>query len=118
MTLQPIVENSLYHGIKYKRAKGVIRVSGNKYDDRIILKVEDDGVGMDEDTLNKLREEMTTPCKDTKTGFGLANVNERIKMHFGPDFGMEIDSQKDKGTVITITIPAIQKEATEEKADA
>ncbi|MBP5413859.1 MAG: sensor histidine kinase, partial [Lachnospiraceae bacterium] len=81
MTLQPLVENSLYHGIKYKRAKGNIRVTGKKEGNNIVFYVKDDGVGMDEDTLNNLREEIANKCKDTKAGFGLANVNERIRMH-------------------------------------
>ena len=69
---------------------------------------------MDEDTLNNLREEIANKCKDTKAGFGLANVNERIRMHFGMEYGMEIDSKKDKGTSIKIVIPAIIKDQAEE----
>ena len=114
MTLQPLVENSLYHGIKYKRAKGNIKVTGRKEGDNIVFFVKDDGVGMDEETLNNIREEIANKCKDTKTGFGLANVNERIRMHFGMQYGMEIDSVKDQGTTIKIVIPAIVKEQAEE----
>ena len=114
MTLQPLVENSLYHGIKYKRARGNISVTGRKQGDNIVFFVKDDGVGMDEDTLNNLREEIANKCKDTKAGFGLANVNERIRMHFGMEYGMEIDSIKDKGTSIKIVIPAIVRDQAEE----
>ena len=114
MTLQPLVENSLYHGIKYKRARGNISVTGKKEGNNIVFFVKDDGVGMDEDTLNNLREEIANKCKDTKAGFGLANVNERIRMHFGMEYGMEIDSKKDKGTSIKIVIPAFIKDQAEE----
>ncbi|MCR4989315.1 MAG: sensor histidine kinase [Lachnospiraceae bacterium] len=107
MTLQPLVENSLYHGIKYKRAKGTIRVTGQKENGNIVFHISDDGVGMDPETLNKLRVEITRRCKDTATGFGLANVSERIRMHFGNEYGMQIDSTKDVGTDIKITIPAM-----------
>lgn len=107
LTLQPLVENSLYHGIKYKRAKGKIEVTGRKEEDNIILSIKDDGVGMDEDTLNRLRTEIKRKCKETDAGFGLANVNERIRMHFGEEYGMTIDSKLNKGTVVTVIIPAI-----------
>lgn len=114
MTLQPLVENSLYHGIKYKRAKGTIIISGHKEDENIILTVSDDGVGMDETALMNLREEISNKCKDTKRGFGLANVNERIRMNFGQEYGMLIDSEEGKGTTISITIPAILKKKEED----
>ena len=106
LTLQPIVENALYHGIKYKRAPGRILVTGYRYGREIHLVVEDDGVGMDEETLAKLRSSIEKPCKETEKGFGLANVNERIRMYFGARYGMQITSQKDQGTRVEIVIPA------------
>ena len=107
LTLQPLVENSLYHGIKYKRAKGKIVVTGAMEGDQIHLKVEDNGVGMTPEELGRLRAEISRPCKETEAGFGLANVNERIRMNFGPEYGMKISSEKDKGTIVDIWIPAI-----------
>lgn len=106
LTLQPLVENSLYHGIKYKRAKGLIDITGVKDGDNIVLKVEDTGVGMDMETLERLRDEICKPCQETKSGFGLANVNERIRMYFGNDYGMTIDSEIGKGTIVKIKVPA------------
>ena len=108
LTLQPIVENALYHGIKYKRAKGTICVSGEKKGDIICLTVSDDGVGMEAEELRQLREEIERPCGETKKGFGLANVNERIHMYFGAEYGMSISSVKGKGTKVEITIPAVK----------
>ena len=108
LTLQPLIENSLYHGIKYKRAKGTIYVTGSLCDDNIELIVRDTGVGMDEDTLAALNEEISKPCKETKSGFGLANVNERIRMYFGQGYGMHIESEVGVGTTIKIVIPAIK----------
>lgn len=107
LTLQPVVENALYHGIKYKRAKGCIHIHGEKEGDIIRLTVRDDGVGMDEDELEQLRQQIEKPCQETEKGFGLANVNERIHMYFGPEYGMKIQSQKGKGTTVEIVIPAI-----------
>ena len=110
LTLQPLVENALYHGIKYKRAKGSIRVTGEKKGDIICLAVSDDGVGMEPEELCQLREEIERPCGETKKGFGLANVNERIHMYFGAQYGMTIDSVKGKGTMVEIVIPAVRAE--------
>ena len=107
LTLQPLIENSLYHGIKYKRTKGLIRVTGEMAGPDIILCVEDTGVGMDEETLGKLQEEISKPCKLTESGFGLANVSERIRMNYGKDYGMKIESTQGVGTKIVITIPPV-----------
>lgn len=115
LTLQPLVENALYHGIKYKRAKGIIRIYGAKEGDIISLCVEDNGVGMEEEELTRLREEINRPCKDTEKGFGLANVNERIKMNFGEKYGLEIESKKGKGTIVQVRIPAIRIEGREDE---
>ena len=115
MTLQPLVENALYHGIKYKRAKGTIKVYGKKDEDIIMLSVEDNGVGMEEEELKRLREEINRPCKETQKGFGLANVNERIKMNFGAKYGMKIESEKGKGTIVHVIIPAIRIEGKEDE---
>lgn len=114
LTLQPLVENSLYHGIKYKRAKGKIWITGKMLhgekggEDRILLCVQDSGVGMDEEELKRLREEINRPCKETEKGFGLANVNERIRMNFGMEYGMTIESEKGTGTKVSIVIPAVE----------
>ncbi len=107
LTLQPLVENALYHGIKYKRSRGMIEITGTQEGENLYLTVADDGVGMNEEELKKLEKEISRPCKETESGFGLANVNERIRMYFGAEFGMKIWSEKGSGTRITIEIPAI-----------
>ena len=106
LTLQPLVENSLYHGIKTKRGKGTIYVTGRLENDKIYLDVKDTGVGMNEAELASLRSKISKPCKETDSGFGLANVNERIRMNFGPEYGMTIDSKQGEGTWVQIVIPA------------
>ncbi len=116
MTLQPLVENALYHGIKYKRAMGKIIILGYRRDDLLIFEVEDNGIGMDEDELQTLREEISKPCKETAKGFGLANVNERLRMNYGSAYGLQIFSAKGKGTKVMVRIPA--KEVTNEEVKA
>lgn len=106
LTLQPVVENALYHGIKRKRAKGFIHIRGVKDRDTIRFMIGDDGVGMDPEELAELRRGIERPCQETEKGFGLANVNERIRMYFGEQYGVSIVSQKGKGTIVEIRIPA------------
>ncbi|MBO5208179.1 MAG: sensor histidine kinase [Lachnospiraceae bacterium] len=112
LTLQPLVENALYHGIKYKRAKGKITISGSMIqeegENKICLLVEDNGVGMEPEELERLQKEITRPCKETESGFGLANVNERIRMNFGMEYGMTIMSKKGEGTKVQVVISAQQ----------
>ena len=110
MTLQPLVENALYHGVKNKRSGGLIRISGERDGNLIRFKVEDDGIGMNAEALTHLQEEIRRPCKETDTGFGMANVNERIRMNFGADYGLMIESEEGKGTRVWVTIPAVLSE--------
>ena len=110
MTLQPLVENALYHGVKNKRSGGWIRISGERDGALIRFVVEDDGIGMNAEALAHLQEEIRRPCKETDTGFGMANVNERIRMNFGADYGLMIESEEGKGTRVWVTIPAVLSE--------
>ncbi len=105
LTLQPLVENSLYHGIKMLRARGKITVIGQRMDEDIYFQVIDNGIGMDEEELNALRLAVELPGSEQSTGFGLANVNKRIKLNYGNLYGLDIQSKKGEGTVITIKIP-------------
>lgn len=113
LTLQPLVENALYHGIKYKRARGRIMVRGALCKGKIRLTVSDDGAGMEKEELAKLRREIERPCSETEKGFGLANVNERIHMYFGQEYGMEIHSERGRGTEVEVWIPALRGEEME-----
>lgn len=114
LTLQPIVENALYHGIKYKRSHGTITITGKMQGEHIVFVVRDDGVGMDEAGLAQLREDIGKPCKETDRGFGLANVNERIRMYFGLEYGLTVDSSPGRGTSVAIVIPAMIEPSAED----
>ena len=106
LTLQPIVENALYHGIKNKRGKGLIKVTGKKEGSDIVFKIEDDGIGMKEDELRKLRQLIAGKItQDDKNGFGMANVEKRLEMHYGASYGMTVESTYQEGTVVTVRIP-------------
>ena len=108
LTLQPIVENALYHGIKNKRGRGMIRVTGKADGDDIVFTVEDNGRGMTEEELARLRRLISgEESSDDQRGFGMANVEKRLEMLYGSDYGMTVKSEYDKGTEVTVKIPRV-----------
>lgn len=107
--LQPIIENAVYHGLKPKNDKGLIKISGRCDDKNTIITISDNGVGMDSDTLYKLNRRLQDNAyNDEKSHIGLANVNQRIKIIFGDDYGITVESQEGVGTDVYITIPKEQ----------
>lgn len=111
LTLQPLVENALYHGIKGKRGLGHIQVKGCVRDGLLEFQVIDDGIGMKEERLNEVRKIITGEVENTKErgGFGLFNVNERIRLNYGREYGLRIKSVYGEGTCILVTVPAVKK---------
>lgn len=105
ITIQPLVENALYHGIKNRRGGGKISVTGELGEDDYIIKVTDDGIGMDEERLSQVRRGLTDQDPDSGKIYGLYNVNERIRLEFGEEYGISIDSAYEKGTTLTIRLP-------------
>ncbi|WP_342757962.1 sensor histidine kinase [Kineothrix sedimenti] len=107
LTLQPLVENALYHGIKNKRGKGEIEVNGKIEDNLLIFTVKDDGIGMMPEQIHTLYETIEKEHSDSEdtAGFGLANVNERIRLNYGKEYGLTFRSVYGEGTVVSVTIP-------------
>ena len=103
LTLQPLVENALYHGIKNKRGKGKITVCGHKDGQLLELMVRDNGIGIRPDLLSKLRDSIYS---GNKVGFGLANVHERIQLYYGKEYGLRINSEYGVGTEVVVRLPA------------
>lgn len=113
LILQPLVENAIYHGIKYKEGKGLIRIRGFRQNERMILQVQDDGKGMEPETLAHIFEKHT---RDTRSnGVGLNNVNERIQLYYGDDYGISFRSSPGEGTEATITLPFGREEGRNEE---
>lgn len=107
LTLQPLVENALYHGIKLKRALGHIQINGWRKDDCIYLEVRDNGVGMSQERLRQLRNEIE---HEKPTGFGFSAVNQRLKLQFGPEYGLSVSSREGIGTTVTARMLYVEKE--------
>lgn len=112
MLLQPIVENAVFHGLEKKRGKGIVQLTAHSLsDNRIRYIVQDNGCGMDERQLQELSYRLGNPdalvpaVKDEKQGIGLANIYRRIKLFYGDAAEMDIQSQLNTGTLISITIP-------------
>lgn len=104
--LQPFVENAIYHGIRNKPGSGTIVIRGMETPDGIVFEVEDDGLGMTEEQLEKIWE---APDGEWKNGgIGIRNVNERIRLYFGQAYGISIRSELAEGTCVTIRIPKIE----------
>lgn len=106
LTIQPLVENAIYHGVKQKRGQGSILVKGSRIDDNIVIDVMDDGIGMTEERLKEVRESLYDKSeKKYALSFGIRNVNDRLRIHYGKDYGIELFSKKDIGTTVRIVIP-------------
>ena len=104
--LQPIIENAVYHGIKQKNDKGLIKIKGLCDDNNIILIVSDDGVGIEKDDLDELNKTLSeTSFTNEKSHIGLSNVNQRIKIIFGDSYGIHVESTVGVGTDVYVTIP-------------
>ncbi len=113
ITLQPLVENSIYHGIKEIEEKGKITIAGYLEDDHIIMKVADNGKGMTREQLIELRHEIDTAMEDRSAdhrhGMGVRNVHQRIRIHFGGQYGIYCSSERGDGTMIQVKIPRIER---------
>lgn len=103
LILQPLVENAIYHGIKVKENGGTIRVTAMLDEDNLLITVEDDGAGMTEEQLEHIYDEKESDESSSK--IGVYNVNERIHIYFGQDFGLKFFSGPDKGTTAMLILP-------------
>ena len=96
------MENAIYHGTKNKRGIGLITITGESRQGDILLRVEDDGAGIDEQQLNALQAGV---YQDRHTGLGLVNVHKRIHLYCGDGYGLSFESTLGKGTTVSILLP-------------
>ena len=107
LVLQPVIENAIYHGLKYKESKGLLLVKGFMKNDNAVLQVIDNGVGMDEETLAHIYERHKVNYQSN--GVGVYNVQKRLQLYYGNEYGITYESKKGEGTTATITIPGRQE---------
>lgn len=117
LTIQPIVENSICHGLEKKMGKGNIEIRITCTKKRVIINISDDGIGIDKALLDEMNMKLNSSTEDKNelvkekhTGIALFNVNERIKLYFGDDFGITVSSTRLYGTDVEIIIPVIRDE--------
>lgn len=108
LILQPIVENSIYHGIKNMQGKGSIKINASEENEKLVIKIQDNGIGMDEEMLERLLNEPVGEKSSKGSGIGVHNVNERIKLYFGEQYGLRFESELDKGTTAYVYLPLLR----------
>jgi two-component system sensor histidine kinase YesM len=116
LILQPLVENAIYHGIKNKRQGGAVVVRAKQRDgNEILLQVEDNGIGFTPEKLARLRGELADDSGEIRleSGYGIGNVNQRIRLYYGKQYGVSIASEYNAGTCVSIVIPAVTEDAEE-----
>jgi two-component system sensor histidine kinase YesM len=103
LILQPIIENSIYHGIEYMPDQGFIKISVSIKDGKLLYKISDNGLGMDKQTLDSL---LSGNVKSKNgSGVGVKNVHERIQLYYGKEYGLQIESELEVGTTVYIWLP-------------
>lgn len=117
LLIQPILENAIVHGIEEKLDKGHILVAARREDEELYIQIMDDGVGMTEETMSHILREDYSMKKSGHTSIGVVNVNRRIQMIYGKNYGLLVQSVLGAGTKITIHIPAREEEQEEVKKD-
>ena len=106
LILQPLVENAIYHGIKYKEGKGKVCVEGFCRENELILRITDNGIGMTEEQLARIFEKRETDRK--RNSVGVLNVHERIRLYYGKEYGLTFESASGVGTKVEIHIPYME----------
>lgn len=105
VSLQPVIENAVYHGIKPLRSQGVITIRGYEQEGRLVVQVIDNGVGMGAEEVQKLNEDMHEKYVLKEDHIGIRNVNQRLRLLLGDSAGIEISSRENKGTTVTFFLP-------------
>lgn len=106
LILQPIIENAIYHGIEYMVDKGVISISVEVEEEKLLFKITDNGLGMPKEVVDSL---LSKELKSSKgSGVGVKNVHERIQLCFGKEYGIEIESEIEMGTTVKLWLPLIE----------
>lgn len=107
LLLQPLVENAIFHGVDKKIDSSQIEISGFESEDKVIFQIKDNGAGMTEENIRKVLSEPESNRKDSLNHIGIKNVDDRLKLNFGPQYGIKIESIEGAGTTVTVQVPVI-----------
>ena len=120
LILQPIVENSIYHGIERKIGEGILRIKIETTAERLIITISDNGIGMSEERLREINGKLSgmtldyiRPENEAQGGIAVVNVNNRIRLLFGEEYGVCIYSTQNVGTDVEITLPLMKEDGRE-----
>ena len=102
LTLQPLIENSIEHGLAHRHGEGNVCLKGVMQGDQITLYVTDDGEGIGQKELYKLRERLKESAVGGSKHIGLRNVNQRLKLIFGDEYGLEVERTEAGGVCVTV----------------
>jgi len=108
--IQPLVENSFIHGIELKEGKGNIQIVISKVEDFLVIRVIDNGIGITRERILQINQMLANAkaeddIYEASTSLGLVNVEQRVKLFYGDDYGMKIESEVEKGTTVTLKLP-------------
>ena len=120
LIVQPLVENAIYHGTKYKAGVGTIKITADYEDKGIMIRIADDGVGMTKEQLDHIFDEDKNQGEkskfDERRSVGVLNVHQRIQLHYGEQYGLSFESAEGVGTTACIYLPDQTGEGYEKKA--
>ncbi|AIQ45122.1 histidine kinase [Paenibacillus sp. FSL R7-0273] len=110
LVFQPVVENAVFHGLEAKDGPGTLSITAWSEDGKTVFCVEDDGIGMDAETLRLLNSNLLNSSDSEKFGIGLRNVNERLRLHYGSSSGLQVHSEPERGTRVILRIEDLPDE--------
>lgn len=121
LILQPLVENSIYHGVKNTRRKCLIQITAQSVDGRLLIEITDDGIGMTPEKAATLLipapPDSAGNIKKHHSGIGVLNVHERIQLYYGPEYGLKFESSPGVGTTVKIWLPLNEDDSRAGKGD-
>jgi len=116
ISIQPLVENSLQHGLRNKHGEKRIWIRGVLEDNNIVISVIDNGIGMNAELINSSLENPNSDVLEKESSIGLNNINTRVKLLFGSNYGIRVYSENGKGSKVSLYIPHIYTDSDAEES--
>nr|WP_246070508.1 sensor histidine kinase [Paenibacillus kobensis] len=119
LVLQPLIENAIVHGIEYMVDEGEIKIRAGVHGDQLLLEVADNGIGMSQQQLDNILSDRAAKTVSSGSGSGVAvhNVNDRIQLYYGVQYGLAFESEQEEGTTVRVSIPVVRTNGEEDKTN-